>query len=54
MINADQLSLSSVGVNDISIFGVQPLPNNFEGNNGYLPIYNTYRLSSIGGVSEVT
>ena len=42
VINADQLSFSSADVNDIGAFGVQTLPNAFEGNNGYLPIHNTY------------
>ena len=50
MIDYDQLSFSLVDMNDIGTFGVQTLPNVFEGNNGYLPTHNMYQPSSMDGV----
>ena len=49
MINPDQLLFYSRDANDIGIFGVHALPNNFEGNNGYLPTHNRYVDGVFGG-----
>ena len=50
MINADQLSLSLANVKNIRTFGIQTLPNAFEGNNGYLSTHNIYQPSNVDGV----
>ena len=50
VINTNWFFLSSADVNDISTFGFLPLPNSFEGNNGYLPTYNTNQTSSVDGI----